>query len=262
MTRRRDVLRLGAGMAVLAGVGSAAGTLQVDDSAGSQRSPRFYSAGTLGGDAEVPPVETDGTGATLVRVSDDGEALHYVLLVARIEDVTQAHIHLGAADENGPVVAFLFGREDEDGTPVGALEQGVTENGVLAEGTVTADDLVGPLAGASLADLVDGMENGNTYVNVHTEEVPSGEIRGQLGRVSQVTIELTETERIEAGEGIGVAAERVATIRVSERSGTGVEDGQPTTETPATDDTPEPPETPEPLETPEPPETDDDSAGN
>lgn len=254
MTGRRDVLKLGAGMAVLAGVGSAAGTLQADGNPDSRGSPRFYSAGTLGGEAEVPPVDTEGTGATLLRVGTDGESVHYVLLVARVEDVTQAHIHLGSPEENGPVVAFLFGREDEDGNPVEPLDQGVTENGVLAEGTITAANLVGPLEGATIADLVDELESGNTYVNVHTEDVPSGEVRGQLGRVDQVTIELNETERIEAGEGIGVAAERTVSLQVSERGGSG-----DWTETP---ETLEPPETPEPPETAEPPETGDDSAGS
>lgn len=234
MTSRRDVLKLGIGVTALAGIGSAAGRLQLDgdpESPDSVGLPRFYSAGTLRGAAEVPPVESDGTGAALLRLSTDGSTLHYVLLVARIEDVTQAHIHVGPRDENGPVVAFLFGREDESGTPVSALEQGVTENGVLAEGSITAEELVGPLAGGSIADLVSEMNDENAYVNVHTESVPSGEIRGQLGRVDQLTIELTETERIEAGERIGIAAERTVSLLVSESSGNG-DRMEPPTETP------------------------------
>jgi hypothetical protein len=154
-------------------------------------------------------------------VNDDESELHYVLLVARLEDVTQAHIHLGSSEENGPVVAFLFGREDEDGTPVEALEQGVTENGVLAEGTVTDENLVGPLEGATVADLAAAMDDGNTYVNVHTEAVPSGEIRGQLRPVEQVSVELDESETIEASSGGGIAAQRSVTLQVSERGGSG-----------------------------------------
>ena len=90
--------------------------------------------------------------------------------MAKIDDVTQAHIHVGAEDGNGPVVAFLFG----------FVAEGVTTNGVLATGTITSDDLVGPLAGMSLADLVAALDSGGAYVNVHTLANPGGEIRGQI----------------------------------------------------------------------------------
>ena len=64
-------------------------------------------------------------------------------------------------------------------------------DGVLAEGTITAADLVGPLAGHPLSDLIDAIQAGNAYVNVHTNDgvaptntgpgdFPGGEIRGQL----------------------------------------------------------------------------------
>lgn len=246
MTRRRDVLKFGAGLTVLAGAGSAAGALQVDGDPEEPGSPQFYSAGTLRGEAEVPPVESAGTGATVLRLDSSGTLLHYVVLVARVEDVTQAHIHVGPRDENGPVVAFLFGRENEDGEFVDLLEQGVTENGVLAEGTIEDENLVGPLAGMTVADLAEELESGNAYINVHTEEVPSGEIRGQLGPVDQVSVELTETERIEASSGDGLAAERTVSLQVSQRGGNG--GGM---------EMPEPPEAPE-----MPDDGDDDNDGN
>ena len=37
-----------------------------------------------------------------------------------------------------------------------------------------------PMAGKTLIDLNKAMELGETYVNVHTEEHPNGEIRGQI----------------------------------------------------------------------------------
>lgn len=91
----------------------------------------------LSGDEENPPVDTTATGQTTFHLRNNGDELKCMLIVANIEDVTQAHIHLGPIGENGPVVAFLFG----------FVEGGVTTNGVLAQGTITADDLVGPLAG-------------------------------------------------------------------------------------------------------------------
>jgi len=46
-------------------------------------------------------------------------------------------------------------------------------NGVLAEGTITANDLVGPLAGMAVSDLLAEMAAGNAFVNVHTTQFPA-----------------------------------------------------------------------------------------
>lgn len=136
----------------------------------------------LVGGNEVPAVDTRAQGQAIFKLSEDGSELHYKLIVANIENVVASHIHRAPAGSNGGVVAFLFGS-----VPPG----GGRSDGVLAEGTITAADLVGPLAGASLGDLVAEMRAGNTYVNVHTNDgvgdpntgpgdVASGEIRGQI----------------------------------------------------------------------------------
>jgi hypothetical protein len=36
------------------------------------------------------------------------------------------------------------------------------------------------MAGKQLTDLVTAMANGKTYINIHTEQTPNGEIRGQI----------------------------------------------------------------------------------
>jgi hypothetical protein len=136
----------------------------------------------LSGDEEVPARETLAQGQAIFHLSADGTQLDYTLIVADIENVVAAHIHVGAQGVNGPVVAFLFGP---------AAPGGGQEEGVLAQGTITADDLVGPLAGQPLSALIAAMRAGNTYVNVHTNDgvappdtgpgdFPGGEIRGQI----------------------------------------------------------------------------------
>ena len=53
-------------------------------------------------------------------------------------------------------------------------------NAVLSEGTISSSDLEGPMEDRDISDLVLAMSNGVTYVNVHTEANPDGEIRGQI----------------------------------------------------------------------------------
>lgn len=131
----------------------------------------FTAHGTADQEVQDVPVESRAQAQATFKLSKDGQSLGYKLNVAQLEDVLFAHIHLAPAGTNGPVVAFLAGPF----TP--PLDRA---NGRLAAGEITAADLLGPLAGHPLADLIDAMENGDTYINVHTVEYPDGEVRGQI----------------------------------------------------------------------------------
>lgn len=128
----------------------------------------------LTGAEEVPAVDTRAQGQAIFKLSPDGTELHYKLIVANIENVLMAHIHLAPAGANGPVVVWLY----PDGPPPQLIPG--RSQGVLAEGVITAGDLVGLLAGGNMADLIAEIEAGNAYVNVHTEQFPGGEVRGQI----------------------------------------------------------------------------------
>lgn len=128
----------------------------------------------LKGENEVPAVETNAQGQATFKLSKDGESIQYKLIVANIENVFMAHIHNAPAGENGGVVVWLY-----PSPPPPQLIEGRFQ-GVLAEGTITADDLIGNLAGQSIEDLLDEIKAGNTYVNVHTSQNPGGEVRGQI----------------------------------------------------------------------------------
>jgi len=136
----------------------------------------------LSGGEEVPPNSSLGRGVAIFHVINDGTGLAYKLIVANIENVVAAHIHIGPKGVNGPVTAFLFGP---------ALPGGGRVNGPIAQGVIEAADLVGPLAGQPLSALLAEIEAGNAYVNVHTDDgvdpantgpgdLPGGEIRGQF----------------------------------------------------------------------------------
>ena len=126
------------------------------------------------GAQEVPARDTLAQGQTTFRISRDGESISYRLIVANIENVLQAHIHMAPAGSNGGIVVWLY-----PSAPPAQLIPGRTQ-GVLAEGVITASSLVNALAGAPLSDLIDAMRAGNTYVNVHTTQFPPGEVRGQI----------------------------------------------------------------------------------
>ena len=141
---------------------------------------RSYTA-QLSGREEVPMRDTRATGHVNFKLNKEGTELEYRLVVANIENVVAAHIHLGARGTNGAVVVTLYGPADP-GTG--------KKSGVLTEGTITAANLTGELAGRTLLDLIATFDAGNAYVNVHTDDgqagsgragdIPEGEIRGQI----------------------------------------------------------------------------------
>jgi hypothetical protein len=125
----------------------------------------------LTGNEEVPPVQTEATGvAEFIPLGEDSpdEPIAYTVNATNIEGVTAGHIHYGIEGENGPIVVTLFNYD----TPM---------NEVSESGTITTDKLEGPMAGMQISDLAASGANGTLYVNIHTEQNPDGEIRGQGG---------------------------------------------------------------------------------
>lgn len=132
------------------------------------------------GDQErLTPVVTDADGFLQLTFFPKKQELKFNLIVCNIEDVRGAHIHVGGPEVAGPIIFFLFPGDvgfvpaDEALTAVPGCRQ-------LAQGTLTADDLI--LAGGitSFDDFVMALLEGGTYANVHTIEHGGGEIRGQI----------------------------------------------------------------------------------
>lgn len=135
----------------------------------TESSSRITFAAQLTGGAEVPAVTTQGSGSSEFVLSEDGTSMTFVVNVSNLANVRFAHLHQGAAGANGGVIVNL--RLDKVNGAV---------NGRYAEGTLTGASLVGPLAGQPLSALVSAIQAGNVYVNVHTDNFPTGELRGQL----------------------------------------------------------------------------------
>ena len=122
----------------------------------------------LSGDQEVPPIQTNASGMTWFTPKQD--RIEFELNVTNLQGVTMAHIHNGKQGEIGPPVLPLYKSESPT----------ILMNGKLASGNITANMLEGPMAGKQIANLTTAMKNSETYVNVHTQQNPNGEIRGQI----------------------------------------------------------------------------------
>jgi len=106
----------------------------------------------LSGDQEVPPVQTSGWGSGTIKMGMDGSVSGSVTTTG--VPGLAAHIHMGAAGKNGPVIV--------------PLSKG-------GEGTWMVP------AGARLNDAqMAAYKAGGLYVNVHTAAHKGGEVRGQI----------------------------------------------------------------------------------
>ncbi|WP_255196391.1 CHRD domain-containing protein [Halorarius litoreus] len=167
----------------------------------------------LSGENQVPPVDTEAVGEGVLTLS--GTSLDYEIGVSDIEDVTQAHIHEGAADENGPVLYTLVEYTGNvDGSGEGQPRSIIGDNVLVIEGTVEDVD-------PTLFETPETL-----YVNVHTVDNPSGEIRGQLMDEEATPTETPsgETPTTETETGTPSGETETAT-------GTGTATGTETTET-------------------------------
>jgi hypothetical protein len=118
-----------------------------------------------------------GTGVFLGLIDSDETVINYQLFYTDLQGATVlfAHIHFGKPGESGGVVAFLCG---------GGGKPACAAAGTLITGTIVPAN-VQALAGQNLAAgdmpaFLRAIRNGFTYVNVHTNTFPAGELRGQI----------------------------------------------------------------------------------
>jgi len=112
----------------------------------------------LGGDQEVPAIQTDASGTASLVLTNYG-LVYRVSVTGLTIGGPGAHFHNGTAGGNGPIVRHI---EDDflANTAIGIWR------GTDAE----------PLTNELLAELL----LGNIYLNVHTDANPAGEVRGQV----------------------------------------------------------------------------------
>jgi CHRD domain-containing protein len=120
------------------------------------------------------PISTPGKGSFTAKL-EDNNTLSYTLKFSNLEGKPSvAHIHFGQPLVSGGVIAFLCG---EGGKPACTPDQEIS-------GTISPPDIVGPqeqgIAPGEFEEVLRAIRAGTTYVNVHSDKFPKGEIRGQI----------------------------------------------------------------------------------
>jgi hypothetical protein len=126
---------------------------------------------------EVPSPNVGSSSPTgMATFAMQGDKMTYKVTVSGLTSpVTVAHIHAGGAGVAGPVIVPLT---------VAAGSDAGTANG---EGTIDASAIKGKKDDGSqmtMSDLMNAIKGGNAYVNVHTQNNPKGEVRGQITAAS------------------------------------------------------------------------------
>ena len=133
---------------------------------------------------EVPAVSTVARGEFHARISNDSTMIAYELSYRDLEgDVLQSHIHFGQHSVNGGISVFLC--TNVGGAPAGTDgEQACPAPPATITGVITAADVLGPagqgIAAGEFDELLRAIRAGKTYVNVHSDLHPGGEIRAQI----------------------------------------------------------------------------------
>lgn len=157
------------------------GTIAFTTSSVAAHGKRVFIAG-MDGFEEVPSISTAGHGHLWIRVSPDEETIEYKLTYAGLSSaVTRANIHFAQLHTNGRVMVTLCqSAAAPDPTTIAPM---CVDEGVVA-GTITAEQVVGPaeqgIGAGQIREFVRALRARTACVNVHTERVASGEIRGQI----------------------------------------------------------------------------------
>ncbi len=113
--------------------------------------------------AQVGPAIPDPGGTA--SLSLDGSALTYEIQVWGLPNIAAAHFHNAPAGENGGVVQPLEGDFNTDGVWVSSGVWDVP------------------------SDMMDALTSGEIYINIHTPDYGSGEVRGQVTSAAMTAVE-------------------------------------------------------------------------
>lgn len=128
------------------------------------------------GSGEVPPVATPASGRGTFLLVDGGTKVRFFFRFENLNNVVGAHLHLGSVGQNGPIVVNLVDPALGDAEPFPLPPAGGAFPQLLGEFDASA--LVGPLEAQPLDRLMALTEEGQVYVNVHTDDGMPGQNTG------------------------------------------------------------------------------------
>jgi len=135
--------------------------------------PVFHFQADLTGFEEVPPViDTKTTGKLLIRINEDSTGFFFQLTVDSADGLLSggAHLHCAPIGRTGEIFV--------------SLSKDILPDGLDGNFQISDDrnkfDIINDVCGDDIKQLIESMNRGGVYVNAHSKDYPTGEIRGQV----------------------------------------------------------------------------------
>lgn len=161
----------------------------------SVQAAQFFRANINGLNIVPNPTNSEATGVANLRLNDDQTALSYEIILDGLNldntpngTVNKIHFHLGASHESSPFhILNIYGPEDDDQAIFNnsidhIIVRGIWDN---SDACVDINCNTDPDTTKALSDYLDELLAHQIYVNIHTTDFPSGEIRGQIVSVPE-----------------------------------------------------------------------------
>jgi hypothetical protein len=123
---------------------------------------QIYSA-TLSGSG------SNANGTAKFEVNENSDKVSYWVDLIGIKKITKVDIHDNQSEK--PLVILSNGKSSNK-----------DESALIIKlsGNITKSDLLGPLKGKPISELVSLFDNGSSYIDGHTQKYPKGAVRGGI----------------------------------------------------------------------------------
>ena len=180
MKRLFSIVSLG----VLTGIAVVSMTANADDRDEHKKgveTVRAWLSGYEEVQAGIGAISSPGRGFFRAIIDEEAGTIQYWYTYDGVANITQSHFHFGQHHTSGSITVFLC---TNLAPPAGVpAPQACPSSPGQISGTITEADIIAlPNAGLqkNFAALVDAIRHEAVYVNLHSQQFPGGEIRGQL----------------------------------------------------------------------------------